>query len=106
MASKDAAHHVYLDHVQKSYAHRYNDIHIFAFGQCMHRCSNACEITTVLMYMENGRRRSSHAHQPLASAPIRQGADACAAADADSAVLCHHFDHRNVSSHEKRKKSI
>ena len=59
-----------------------------------------------LMHMENGRRRSSHAHQPLASAPIRQGADACAAADADSAVLCHGIDRRNVSSHEKRKKSI
>jgi len=59
-----------------------------------------------LMHTENGRRRSSNAHQPLASAPIRQGADACAAADADSAVLCHRIHHRNVSSHEKRKKSI
>ena len=42
-----------------------------------------------LMHTENGGRRSSHAHQPLASAPICQGADACAAADADSAVLYH-----------------
>ena len=88
MASKDAAHHVYLDHVQKSYAHRYNDIHIFCLWlvhaqvlECMRNHDFA------LMHTENGGRRSSHAHQPLASAPIRQGADACAAADALSAVL-------------------
>ena len=50
-----------------------------------------------LMHTENGR--SSHAHQSVVSA-IRQGADACATAGADSAVLCHRAYDRNERSVE------